>query len=321
MRAIVIEGGARLALRDVPAPAAPGECTIRVRLAGICGTDLQLLQGYAGFTGIPGHEFVGEVVSADGAGDDEWIGRRVVGEINVGCGACAFCSRGIKEHCVARTVVGIIGRGGAFAEYLTLPARNLHHVPAEIDDQSAVFVEPVAAACRILEQIEIKPGMRVAVLGDGRLGLLIAQVLRSATGDVTVLGRHDEKLAIAGALGLIATRTADAGRTRYDIVVEATGRAAGLRDALSLAEPRGVVVLKSTFHGLVEASTWPAVVDEITLVGSRCGPFRPAIELLRTGAVQVKPLVARVAPLADFESAFAEARRGLKILLDPAYQP
>jgi threonine dehydrogenase-like Zn-dependent dehydrogenase len=314
---LVTESGA-LAMRDVRAPEREGECRIRVRMAGICGTDLQLLEGYAGFRGIPGHEFVGVVERAD-TRDAAWVGKRVVGEINVGCGACEWCAAGVKEHCVNRSVVGIRGRDGAFAEMLTLPAVNLHEVPDTIDDRTAVFVEPTAAACRILEQIEIGADTRVAVLGDGRMGLLVAQVLRTVTPGVTVFGRHDHKLAVARALDLATARADDSmpPAPRFDVVVDVTGRPDGMRRALQLVRPRGTVIMKSTFHGDGPFESWPVVVEEITLVGSRCGPFRRAIDLLASGAVRVAPLVSRVASLDDYESAFAEARRALKVLFDP----
>jgi 2-desacetyl-2-hydroxyethyl bacteriochlorophyllide A dehydrogenase len=318
MKALVIEASGSMALADVPEPDRDGECRIRVRLAGICGTDLQLLEGYAGFHGIPGHEFVGVVESAPPA-DAAWIGKRVVGDINVGCGRCGFCAAGIKEHCEDRTVVGIRGQGGAFAELLSLPAVNLHEVPAAIDDETAVLVEPTAAACRILEQVAIDERMRIAVLGDGRMGLLVAQVLKTAASGVTVLGRHPQKLTVARALGLeAASSDRDVSPAeRYDMVVDVTGRPDGLHRALQLVKPRGTLVMKSTFHGEIALAPWPIVVDEITLVGSRCGPFERAIELLASGAVQVKPLIARIAPLAQFASAFSDARQMLKVLLSP----
>jgi threonine dehydrogenase-like Zn-dependent dehydrogenase len=317
MRSLVITGPATIELKDVPRPERAGECLIRVSRAGICGTDLQLLDGYADFIGIPGHEFVGVVERAPAA-DAAWIGKRVVGEINIGCGRCDWCARGIKEHCDNRGVVGIRQHDGAFAEYLCLPAVNLHEVPEAMDDETAVFAEPVAAACRIFEQIAVDTRARVAIVGDGRMGLLVAQVLRTATPDVTVLGRHDHKIAIARALGLTAERSDArvAPAARFDIVVDVTGRPEGLRRALELVKPRGIVVMKSTFHGDAPIATWPVVVDEVTLVGSRCGPFRPAIEHLTSGAVQVKPLIARVARLEDYESALSEARRSLKVLFD-----
>ena len=313
MKALFLEPPGSLTLRETPARAADGECLIRVRMAGICGTDLQLLDGYAGFRGIPGHEFVG-VVERGPAADARWIGRRVAGEINVGCGACTFCAAGVKEHCTSRTVVGIIKRDGAFAEYLSLPAANLHEIPDSVDDETAVFVEPVAAACRILEQVPIDKTTRVAVLGDGRMGLVIAQVLRMASNEVTLFGRHEHKLAIARALGLAVTRPNEADRASFDLVVDATGRPGGLPQALELVRPRGTIVMKSTFHGEAPMASWPIVVHEVTLVGSRCGPFRRAIEVLASGAIQVKPLVSGVARLEDYESAFVQARGALKVL-------
>ena len=315
MKALVLEGPRTLALRDRPTPERDGECRIRVRMAGICGTDLQMLDGYAGFRGVPGHEFVG-IVEAAPPDDRSWIGRRVAGEINIGCGRCAWCAAGVKEHCTTRTVVGIRERDGAFAEYVSLPARNLHAIPDGLSDEAAVFVEPVAAACRILEQVAVDDHAHVGILGDGRMGLLVAQVLRTATPHVTVLGRHQHKLEIARRLGLAVRSSAAAERIeRFDIVVDATGRPEGLRRALGIVRPRGTLVMKSTFHGEAPIESWPIVVDEITLVGSRCGPFDRAIALLASGAVRVDPLVARIAVLQDYEAAFADARRALKVLL------
>jgi threonine dehydrogenase-like Zn-dependent dehydrogenase len=317
MQALVITNPGTIALKDVPRGERDDECLIRVLRAGICGTDLQLLEGYAEFTGIPGHEFVGVVERAPAA-DAAWVGRRVVGEINIGCQRCDWCARGIKEHCDDRGVVGIRRHDGAFAEYLSLPAVNLHEVPETMDDDTAVFVEPVAAACRIFEQKTVSGSDRVGILGDGRMGLLVAQVMRTATPDVTLFGRHDQKLAIARSLDLRAERSDRhvPPSARFDIVVDVTGRPDGLRRAMELVKPRGTIVLKSTFHGEAPFPTWPVVVDEVTLVGSRCGPFRPAIALLTSGAVQVKPLISRVAHLDDYASAFAEARHALKVLFE-----
>jgi threonine dehydrogenase-like Zn-dependent dehydrogenase len=317
MTALVITRPATIELKDVPRPERAGECLIRVRRAGICGTDLQILEGYAGFTGIPGHEFVGVVEQAPSA-DAAWVGTRVVGEINIGCRHCDWCARGIKEHCDNRNVVGIRQHDGAFAEYLSLPAVNLHEVPDAMDDDTAVFAEPVAAACRIFEQMTVDSRARVAIVGDGRMGLLVAQVMRTAAPDVTVFGRHDHKLAIARSLGLTATRSDERvlPSARFDVVVDVTGRPEGLRRALEIVKPRGTVVMKSTFHGEAPVRAWPVVVDEVTLIGSRCGPFRPALELLASGAVQVKPLISRAARLDEYASAFAEARRALKVLFE-----
>jgi threonine dehydrogenase-like Zn-dependent dehydrogenase len=318
MKALVITSPGTIELKDLPMPARAGDCLIRVRKAGICGTDLQILEGYAEFTGVPGHEFVGVVEQAPAA-DAAWLGKRVVGEINIGCHHCDWCARGVKEHCDNRNVVGIRQHDGAFAEYLTLPAVNLHEVPDGMDDETAVFAEPVAAACRIFEQMAVDPRARVAVVGDGRMGLLVAQVLKTVAPDVTVLGRHESKLAIARAFGLDAARSDDSPSpaVRFDLVIDVTGRPEGLRRALEIVKPRGTVIMKSTFHGEAPISTWPVVVDEVTLIGSRCGPFRPALDLLASGAVKVKPLITRVASLDDYASAFAEARRALKVLLEP----
>jgi threonine dehydrogenase-like Zn-dependent dehydrogenase len=315
MQALVVHAGKSIALEDVPVPAHDSDCLIRVSMAGICGTDLQILEGYAEFAGIPGHEFVGVVESAPSK-DAHWVGKRVVGEINVGCGRCEWCQRNVKEHCTNRSVVGIRHRGGAFAEYVALPAENLHHVPDAIDDRSAVFVEPVAAACRIFEQMQVAAGSRVAIVGDGRMGLLVAQVVRTVAPDVTLFGRHESKLAVARALGLAVAGPDAASATAhtFDIVVDVTGRPAGLTRALELVRPRGIVVMKSTFHGEAPIESWPIVVDEITLIGSRCGPFAPAIDLLASGAVRVEPLIARVTALDDYQSAFADARTALKIV-------
>jgi threonine dehydrogenase-like Zn-dependent dehydrogenase len=316
MRALTLYRG-RLQLEDVPVPDRAGECLVRVTMAGICGTDLELVKGYADFSGVPGHEFVGVVEAVSRPGDRHWIGQRVVGEINVGCGACRPCRDGIKEHCESRQVLGIRGRDGAFAEYLTLPSCNLHPVPDSITDVAAVFVEPIAAACRILEQVGTGPATRAAVMGDGRMGLLIAQVLAAKGTPVQLFGKHDERLAVARDLGIEARRApgpAPPARDRFDVVVEATGATDGLARALEMVRPRGTVVLKSTVHDRVAMSTWPIVVDEITIVGSRCGPFPPAIGLLAAGAVKVAHLVTRVTVLDEFERAFQEAERGLKVV-------
>lgn len=314
MRALTIDAPATLALADIADPARPGECRVRVRRAGICGTDLHLLAGYAGFRGVPGHEFVGVVEDAP-PDAVHWIGRRVVGEINVGCGRCGWCRSGVKEHCADRSVLGIRDRAGAFAERLWLPAANLHAVPDALDDEAAVFVEPTAAACQILMQVDLDARTRVAVVGDGRLGLIVAQVLRSTGASVLVLGRHARKLDVARSLGIEAQavdRTTV--RREFDVVVDATGRPEGLGRALDLVRPRGTIVLKSTFHGEGSAELWPIVVNEVQVVGSRCGPFDRAIAMLAGRVVQTAPLVAATFPLEEFDAAFAAARRELKVL-------
>ena len=318
MRALVLDPDGTLSLRDRPKPDVVGECLIRVTAAGICGTDLELLRGYAGFSGVPGHEFVGVVEDAPPA-DSAWIGRRVAGEITVGCGHCAGCRVAGRGHCDVRTVVGIRGRDGAFAEYLGLPAANLHHLPDAIDDVTAVFVEPVAAACRVIEQVRIASGTRVAVVGAGRLGLLVAQVLRANGADVIVVGRGDASRATAASLGF-ATVSADDDLSlarQFEVAIDATGEPAGFAVARALVRPRGTLVIKSTFHGETPVSFSPLVVDEITIVGSRCGPFDRAIEVLESGRIDVKPLVGGVYPLARFADAFAHAARGSKVILEP----
>jgi threonine dehydrogenase-like Zn-dependent dehydrogenase len=286
-------------------------------MAGICGTDLELVKGYADFTGVPGHEFVGIVEAASRPEDRHWVGQRVVGDINIGCGRCRACRDGVKEHCERRQVLGIRERDGAFAEYLTLPSCNLHPVPDSVTDLAAVFVEPVAAACRILEQVRVGPATRVAVMGDGRMGLLIGQVLAAAGAPVVLLGKHAERVALARRMGLEARHspgTVPAARERFDLVVEATGAADGLAQALGFVRPRGTVVLKSTVRDPATMATWSVVVHEVTIVGSRCGPFGPALDLLARGAVKVDLLVTCVTALDDFEHAFREAATGLKVV-------
>jgi threonine dehydrogenase-like Zn-dependent dehydrogenase len=314
MRALAIERGT-LDLRDRPVPVGPDECLVRVSLAGICGTDLEILAGYAGFTGVLGHEFVGIVEHAPAA-DASWIGRRVVGEINIGCGSCRFCRGGVKEHCTSRTVVGIRGRDGAFADYVSLPAVNLHAVPETVSDEAAVFVEPLAAACRVLEQLGGPPAsIDAAVVGDGRLGLLVSQVLVRSGARVTIFGRHQEKLRLARNWG--AETMPGSSGPKFDVVVEATGRPAGLDAALSLVTPRGTIVLKSTIHGTAPISTTPIVVDEVTLIGSRCGPFSKALDLLTAGTIDVAPLISARYSLTEWRRAFDAAKACLKVLLDP----
>ena len=237
MKALYFDG--KFSLREVPTPQrAPGEALIKVLLAGICGTDREILKGYSGFHGIPGHEFVGRVVECD---DAQWIGQRVVGEINLACGHCSWCAKGLGRHCPTRTVLGIVNRPGAFAEYVTLPVGNLHRVPDEISDQAATFTEPVAAACEILEQMTLAPGTRVAIIGDGRLGLLVAQVLKHAGAQITLIGRHGWKLDLARAWGVKVLSEGDEqlGPSSFPVTVEATGSPRGISEALRLVEPRG----------------------------------------------------------------------------------
>jgi alcohol dehydrogenase len=319
MRALVLDLDGTLTLRDRPRPVAAEECLVRVTAAGICGTDLELLRGYAGFAGVPGHEFVG-VVEDSSPADSDWIGRRVVGEITVGCGQCGGCRAAGRGHCDVRTVVGIRGRDGAFAEHLALPSASLHAVPDSLDDLTAVFVEPVAAACRIVEQVTIDSGTYAAVVGAGRLGLLVAQVLREHGAQVTVVVRGDRGRSLSTTLGFetasIDAVTASLNR-RFDVAVDATGAPAGFAAASALVRPRGTLVVKSTFHGETPVSFSPLVVDEITVIGSRCGPFPRAIELLTEGRVNVKALLAGVYPLEQYAEAFGRAKQGVKVVLTP----
>jgi threonine dehydrogenase-like Zn-dependent dehydrogenase len=303
MRALWLEGGRLRVREDVEEPvAAPGEAVVRVRLAGICGTDLELVEGYYPFAGVPGHEFVGEVAEAPGA--EAWLGRRVCGEINAVCGRCATCARGDATHCERRTVLGIKDRHGALAERLALPLANLHAVPDGVSDEAAVFVEPLAAALRIQEQIAIGPGVRVLVLGPGRLGQLVARSLAGTGCALAVAGRAE-----AAAL---APRSAD-------VVVDCTGSPEGLVLARRAVRPRGTIVLKSTYHGQAPQNLSPVVVDELTLLGSRCGPFAAALAGLASGGIAVEDLVVGRYPLSEAPAAFAHAARpgALKVLVVP----
>lgn len=310
MNALHIEDGV-VSVRQAPRPRVKaGHVLVRVRLAGICNTDIELLRGYYAFRGRPGHEFVGERVDT---------GQRVVGEINLACGRCAWCARGLGRHCSRRTVLGIVRHPGAFAEYLTLPEENLLPVPNHVPDEHAVFTEPVAAACEILEQIAIGERSRVAVLGDGKLGLLIAQVLAARGASVCLFGRHERKLRIARRAGIEARRAPAAPRARFALTVEATGRPEGLAAAIAMTEPRGTVVMKTTVHGRTPLALAPVVVNEITLLGSRCGRFRPALDLIAQGRLQLNAMIDAEYTLADGAAAFERAMRpgALKVLLRP----
>ncbi len=318
MQALYLAQG-RLSYRpDHPMPArAPGEALIRVLLAGICSTDLEMVKGYAGgFEGVLGHEFVGVVEEAD---DAAWLGRRVVGSINVSPACQGRCGRRCPEHCPDRVVLGIIRKDGVFADYVTLPLMNLLAVPAGLTDEQAVFTEPLAAALRITEQVAITPETRLAVIGPGRLGLLIAQVLRRAGGQVVVLGRRTATPALVASLGLVGGLVEAQAATAFDVVVEATGNAEGLMHALRLVRPEGTLVLKSTYAAPPTVALTALVVNELRVVGSRCGPFAPALELLAQGAIQVAPLIDGCYPLAEGEVAFERAAQpGVrKLLLRP----
>ncbi len=305
----------QLHLTDIPAPNRDGEALVRVTTAGVCNTDLEIVRGYANFSGTLGHEFVGIVAASP---NPEQIGCRVVGEINAGCGQCALCRAGDPRHCANRTVLGIVGRDGAFAEYLSLPAVNLLRVPDAVTDRQAVFTEPLAAACEILDQVTITPQHRVAVIGDGKLGQLIARVLATTNCDLLLIGKHAEKLQLAAQADIATLLLSDVDPARqFDFVVEASGAAAGLQRALKLVKPRGAIILKSTFHGAVSLDTSRIVVDEISLIGSRCGRFDKALALLATGQVKVESLIAAEYSLADGVAAMQHAGSAgtLKVLL------
>jgi alcohol dehydrogenase len=315
MRALFLADGA-VSIRSSPRPKRPeGFALIRLLVGGICNTDLELQRGYYGFRGVPGHEFVGEVVEAD---TPALVGKRVVGEINLACGRCEWCARGLGRHCPRRTVLGIVKHPGAFRDFLTLPEANLHVLPAGLPVERAVFTEPLAAACEILDQVKIPRGGEVAVLGDGKLGLLIAQVLQAHGARVHHFGRHREKLNISRSAGV----TTEIARKHlpvatYEWTVDATGSSEGLKQASSMTRPRGTVIMKSTVHGLVSINTAPLIVNEITLVGSRCGRFEPALKLLRAGKVSVDNMISAEYPLGDAPAAFARAaeKGAMKVLL------
>ena len=304
--------GSIVTVRDTAVPEPPpGYALLRLIRGGICNTDLELRRGYYGFSGQPGHEFVAEVIEC---GEPGWIGRRVVGEINLACGTCDWCHRGLGRHCPSRTVLGIVKHPGAFAESFTLPVANLLEVPGRVPTDAAVFTEPVAAACEILDQVSIPPGAEVAVLGDGKLGLLIAQVLQLHGARVKLRGRHPEKMAIAAAVGVEPVQSAGA---PFDYVVDATGSEDGLAQAVAMTRPRGTLVLKSTVARRVSIDTAAIIVNEITLVGSRCGRFEPALDLIASGRLNLEPMIHARYPLRDAPAAFAhaEAKGALKVLL------
>ncbi len=292
MRALVVDKTVRLDPRRADPPASLGDTLLKIRQAGICSTDLEITRGYMNFAGVLGHEFVADVVASP---DKALLGQRVVGEINVVCGRCDLCLSGLSTHCRARTVLGILNRDGAFADFTRLPATNLHVLPATVDDDAAVFVEPLAAAFQVLKQVNLSDGKKWAtVLGDGRLGLLVAQVLRNAGCPVRVIGKHAEKLAICEKWSIRARRLADiVPRHDQDVVVDCTGSAAGFEMAMAMVRPRGTIVLKSTAAEGKPLNLAPLVVDEINVIGSRCGPFRQAIAALVAKEIDVTSLIHR----------------------------
>lgn len=314
MRALVFDGQLRFEAQMASPELQGDQVLLKILRAGICNTDLELVAGYMGFNGILGHEFVARVV----AGPDAWLGKRVVGEINVADGTCDFCVRGIPSQCRNRTTVGIDRHAGAFADYLALTARNLHLVPDNVSDDAAVFVEPLAAALQILEAVHVSPCHRVLVLGAGKLGMLVAQVLRLTGADVVAVIRREKQAALLQEWGIASAQREALANRQADIVVDCTGTAEGFAAALDLVMPRGTLVLKSTYRGLPQADLTRVAVDEIRVIGSRCGPFEAALRLLASGLVDVEALIEARYPFADALQAMqhAEARGALKVLLD-----
>ncbi|HWC77342.1 MAG TPA: alcohol dehydrogenase catalytic domain-containing protein [Blastocatellia bacterium] len=320
MKALRFDGKLELA-RDEPVPRRGGEALVQVIAAGLCSTDREITRGYAGFRGIPGHEFVGRVIESP---EPELIGKRVVGEINVGCAACELCRRGDSRHCANRTVLGIKGRDGAFAEFLSLPPRNLLSIPDSISDEAAVFIEPLAAALHVLDDVDINRSSRVIVIGDGKLAQLILRAIVATGCSPVVIGKHAEKLLLAGSAGARPILESDLAKQfvgneeKADVVIEASGSPSGLSLALDQVRPRGVIVLKSTHHSPTPVDFSRAVVNEVVIRGSRCGRFAPAIDLLASGSLDVAPLISARFPLEDGLAAFQKAFEpgALKTLLD-----
>ena len=313
-RAVVYEGGLRVVERPAP-QAGQGEALIRLRLAGICNTDLELMRGYKDFAGTLGHEFVGEVID----GPDEWLGQRVVGEINVSCGECDMCRRGMRSHCRNRAILGLAQYDGAFSDVFRLPVANLWAVPDAVPDDAAVFTEPLAAACEVLEANVITPESRVVIVGAGKLGLLVAQVVRLTGADLTVVARRERPRALLGEWGIPVADAADIAPGIADVVIDCTGNAEGFASALDLVRPRGTIILKSTYADLPQADLTRVAVDELRVIGSRCGPFGAALRLLAAGLVDPRPMIDARYSLADAERALAHAAQPgtLKVLLAP----
>ena len=313
MRALELVDGQLRFREDYPAPTAgSGSVIVRVTQAGICETDLQLVAGYMGFSGVPGHEFVGIAESGS------FAGQRVVGEINCVCNNCNFCSRGLGNHCPHRTVIGIVNHDGAFADRLVVPEANLHRIPDRLSDDLATLVEPVAAALQIPEQIVLDKNMDAVVVGDGRLGNLCAQVLSKRVGSVRVVGKHAEKLRMFGGMDLETMLLPEVpANLAADIVADCTGSSSGLATALSLVRPRGTVVMKTTVAATHQLALAPVVIDEVTIVGSRCGPFDKAIKALAADEFSLEGFVSAHFPIDDFSTAFARAKEpdAIKVIL------
>lgn len=304
MKAVVFDNGLKLETNYPKPTPKKGEALIKVNTIGICNTDYEITKGYMGYKGILGHEFTGVVVEINDE-NKSLLNKRVVGEINCGCGDCEWCAQGLERHCPNRSTLGIWQREGCFAEYVCLPVKNLLEIPENVSDDEAVFVEPLAAALEILEQVHIPPYKRGAVLGDGKLGLMIALALNAAGLDVVLIGKHENKLQIAKNQGVKTKLLADVEiKKEFDFVVEATGSISGFETSLALTKPRGTLILKSTIAASKEFNFAPVVVDEITIVGSRCGQFAPALRLLESKRIDVKPLISDIFDLDDSIAAF-----------------
>ncbi len=315
MRAYVLNDDSTVQLQESPQPQpAPGQKLIKLRTAGICNTDLELMRGYMGFSGIPGHEFVGDILDSDG----QTTGRRVVGEINVACGECDLCHAGVRSQCRNRTTVGIDRHDGAFADYMALTDDNLHTVPDSLSDDQAVFTEPLAAALHIMESTHISPDDNVVVIGAGKLGMLSAQAIKLTGADLSVVIRRDKQARLLHKWDIRAVTKDELPANQASVVVDCTGVPGGFADALDLVKPRGTLVLKSTYEGLPEANLTRLVIDEIRLIGSRCGNFRAALDVLEAGLVDVEPLIEARYPFAEVAQAFdhAQQRGVFKVLLD-----
>ena len=316
MKATFFDGKKMILDKNYPNPEF-NETIVRVSLAGICGTDLEILDGYMQYHGILGHEFVGVIEKSN---NSDIIGKRVVGEINAGCGKCDSCIKGMERHCPSRTVLGILKRNGAFAEFLTLPEKNLHIIPDSISDEQAVFVEPLAAAFEINEQVFLKPEWNVAVVGDGRLAQLIIQVIKLTCSNITCFGKHEKKLEGLVQSGIkIKVGIESTDEQLFDLVIEATGSNSGFSDTMKLVKPRGTVILKSTIASRENLDLTPTIINEITLIGSRCGLFKPAIEALGSGKISVDSMIDSTFSLEKFEDAIIYAKKPdtLKVFLKP----
>ena len=314
MKAIIFDNEVKLVDLDKPTPK-QGEALIKTKMVGICNTDYEITKGYMGYKGVLGHEFVGVVESVGDSKDSSWIGKRVVGEINLGCNNCEWCAKGLARHCPNRQTLGIWHKDGCFSEYFTLPVSNLLEVPDSVEDSEAVLVEPIAAACEILEQVHIKPMDKVALLGDGKLGLCVAAVLNAVNVDLTHIGKHKEKLDISKSFGskTLMLNEINGLEGSFDIVIEATGSTGGFETSVNLTKPRGTLILKSTIAAKEGLNLAGVVVNEITIVGSRCGQFKPALKLMQDKKIDVKKLVSDIYPKDKMLEAFVANTKKDKI--------